>query len=745
MSEGDLTAENSKQWADGCQDYFENKDIAANKQVRKVLGSLKDPRICEWANTDRSRVQALTFEKFMDELRAEFLDEDWEGKTRAEVLAVCQNGHPFRDFFRLLNAKNALLANTPSHFDDAKMQHQLEAGMDKVLTERGNLLKANKIADFKLWIAEMKRVDKLMVAERVQTRAELNEMMKKDRDNGRRNNVLTEPSRRANNASLNSTSAAPSFSLKLTDKEKSLLRDNEGCFKCRRFYTDHQSKDCKSDFPSGLNYKECTQSDANADKKSRQNKKPTNKTVAAVMSSSSRGGGRLSSRSSFRSPSPRHGCSVSLHRSRSTSPRRTTMSPIRREGSYPHSCNSCSRSHSQSPMHPMTAAILGSSANPVGYCAPNGSNVLEGDSSDSNVSAVLFNTVAVVSAREEPKAPLKVPHLFWDAVSVPEGETDVVEIHALLDHGSHLVLIRPEIADSLNLKCHVMPCPKTIQVAVQSEPAESIVLNEYVQLRLSDPSFCWTSQVVRAVIAPHLSVAVLLGLPFLAHNHIVIDHELRTAVDKSSKFDLLHPTPRADSTKCKLPKEKREVTVKDHKRLIKELKSLAIRRQGEHVKLFNTVAAIRTRIECLAAQEELSKLGDKVRVDFKEVFEAIPHLDDLPDDVYCCIKLKDANKTITTRSYSTPRKYRDAWSQLIKQHLDAGQIRPSSLAHMSPAFLIPKSNPNELPRWVNDYRSLNANTVIDAHPLPRIDDILADAAKGKIWSKLDMTNSFFQT
>jgi hypothetical protein len=50
-----------------------------------------------------------------------------------------------------------------------------------------------------------------------------------------------------------------------------------------------------------------------------------------------------------------------------------------------------------------------------------------------------------------------------------------------------------------------------------------------------------------------------------------------------------------------------------------------------------------------------------------------------------------------------------------------------------------------LPRWVNDYRQLNKNMVMDAHPLPRIDDILADCGKGKIWSKIDMTNSFFQT
>jgi hypothetical protein len=100
---------------------------------------------------------------------------------------------------------------------------------------------------------------------------------------------------------------------------------------------------------------------------------------------------------------------------------------------------------------------------------------------------------------------------------------------------------------------------------------------------------------------------------------------------------------------------------------------------------------------------------------------------------------------VKTRSYTTPRKYREAWAILIKQHLDAGRIRPSNSEHASPAFLVPKSDAAVLPRWVNDYRILNTNTILDAHPLPRVDDILADCAKGKIWSKIDMTNSFFQT
>jgi hypothetical protein len=37
------------------------------------------------------------------------------------------------------------------------------------------------------------------------------------------------------------------------------------------------------------------------------------------------------------------------------------------------------------------------------------------------------------------------------------------------------------------------------------------------------------------------------------------------------------------------------------------------------------------------------------------------------------------------------------------------------------------------------------NAVTDSHPLPQVDDILADCAKGKIWATIDMTDSFFQT
>src|SRR5882762_352988 len=245
---------------------------------------------------------------------------------------------------------------------------------------------------------------------------------------------------------------------------------------------------------------------------------------------------------------------------------------------------------------------------------------------------------------------------------------------------------------------------------------------------------------------------MILGLPFLAHNNIVVDASERTVIDKNCNFDLLHPVAPLPP---KPPKQKLKEFFKelqqDRKLVIAELNMVChdrlqhTRFQFESIKPVDPIAAIRQRIEVLAAQKELEQLGSQLKSDFKDVFSQIPHLDDLPTDVYCWIRLKDTSKCVQTRTYSTLRKYCKVWATSIQQHLDAGHIRPSNSAHASPAFIVPKSDPTVLPQWVNDYRVLNANTVLDAHPLPRVDDILADCTKGKIWSKLDMTNSFFQT
>jgi hypothetical protein len=358
-------------------------------------------------------------------------------------------------------------------------------------------------------------------------------------------------------------------------------------------------------------------------------------------------------------------------------------------------------------------------------------------------------------AHNSASAPLSVPHMFWRACALAATTSDdaPAQFDCLIDNGSSLVLIRNSLVNDLSLRRHKLPEPIETELAMREGEKKIIVpLYEYVKLRLSDSSGEYSAKSVRAIIAPNLVSPVILGLPFLTHNSIVVDHASRTVIDKVQSFDLMNPTVRPPPP---LPKKKLREIFKDLQAdrtlMVAELKMVCAERNAiqshkyESVKQVDVVAAVRVRLETLAAQEQLSRMSDAVKDKYSKVFNPIPHVDELPSDVYCRIKLKDASKTITTRTYSSPRKYKDAWATLIQQHLDAGRIRPSNSAHASPAFLVPKADPVVLPRWVNDYRQLNANTVLDAFPLPRVDDILADCAKGKIWSKMDMTNSFFQT
>jgi len=69
-----------------------------------------------------------------------------------------------------------------------------------------------------------------------------------------------------------------------------------------------------------------------------------------------------------------------------------------------------------------------------------------------------------------------------------------------------------------------------------------VKLYEYVKLRLYDSSGEYVAKSVHAIVAPRLVLPIILGLPFLTHNLIVVDHAAHTTIDKVQSFNLMHPT-----------------------------------------------------------------------------------------------------------------------------------------------------------------------------------------------------------
>ena len=78
----------------------------------------------------------------------------------------------------------------------------------------------------------------------------------------------------------------------------------------------------------------------------------------------------------------------------------------------------------------------------------------------------------------------------------------------------------------------------------------------------------------------------------------------------------------------------------------------------------------------------------------------------------------------------------------VRDMLAQGVIQPSTSPWSSPFVLVKKKDGSY--RFCMDYRKLNSVTKIDAHPLPRVDDLL-EALNGKtIFSTLDLRSGYWQ-
>ena len=60
-----------------------------------------------------------------------------------------------------------------------------------------------------------------------------------------------------------------------------------------------------------------------------------------------------------------------------------------------------------------------------------------------------------------------------------------------------------------------------------------------------------------------------------------------------------------------------------------------LQHQDEVVVPLDIVAAIRQHVETLATMDKLKQLRKELVDEFQEVFTPIPHIDNLPMDVYC--------------------------------------------------------------------------------------------------------------
>jgi hypothetical protein len=154
-----------REYVDACRAYFNQKNIAPDMQVRMIVPGIKDYCIRDWITADRERIYALEFDKFIIEFCQGYLADDWEGKTRRELLAMTQGNQSFWNFQVAVKAKNSLLYGTDSYLTEDKLHHRIEVTLEPILAQKCDNKKVQKVIGFREWLTEVKRMDDILRAE----------------------------------------------------------------------------------------------------------------------------------------------------------------------------------------------------------------------------------------------------------------------------------------------------------------------------------------------------------------------------------------------------------------------------------------------------------------------------------------------------------------------------------------------------------------------------------------------------
>ena len=92
--------------------------------------------------------------------------------------------------------------------------------------------------------------------------------------------------------------------------------------------------------------------------------------------------------------------------------------------------------------------------------------------------------------------------------------------------------------------------------------------------------------------------------------------------------------------------------------------------------------------------------------------------------------------------YRLPHSYRAVVRDEISKMLEEGIIEPSKSAWAAPIVLVPKKDGTL--RFCVDYRRLNAETCVDAYPMPRIDDLIDQLGQSKYITTQDLSRGYWQ-
>ncbi|KAF8168734.1 hypothetical protein BJ912DRAFT_808305, partial [Pholiota molesta] len=515
-----------------------------------------EPRLQNWYVTQMDRIDKLSLDEYIAELSAFALDKNWAHHTKQQIHSAKQpENSRFVDWRIEIENLNAILNTSAKKFalSEGALRNVLEANTRASLA----VSLANKPIDASLsyqeWSdevhsrdQELRDEEKRVVAKLIDHRKEHRErktlLQRMDTRQAPYNGAAASSGSRTDQSTAQRTQSLP----KLTDEEKRLLDEHEGCRRCRTFYAGHRGDNC----------------------------------------------------------------------------------PLKETNSWPDA----------SKYKPLTSAMAlaakpGAKRLPVGY-VPLPDLVDDEADNEFDEEDGFYDDDTYAPPLDDPP-PFTMPHFWATFVAIcPSDPNSHVSQKSLLDIGCPSTVISGRLVDKLGL--HRLPLPKK-EDNLSSLSGKPLSSTEYVELVLTQSGGAWRSKVFRAKVNEDLPIPLLLGIPFLHHHRIVIDIEARTALQKDTGHDILNPlvprvvydnepeeepgppdpTPPAPKPTAK-PKPRRKAKETPQAKENREI-----------------LAAIRTRIEAIAFQEELQNRDAAMKLKYADCFPTrLPDVGDMPDHLF---------------------------------------------------------------------------------------------------------------
>ncbi|KAF8169369.1 hypothetical protein BJ912DRAFT_839887, partial [Pholiota molesta] len=232
-----------------------------------------EPRLQNWYVTQMDRIDKLSLDEYIAELSAFALDKNWAHHTKQQIHSAKQpENSRFVDWRIEIENLNAILNTSAKKFalSEGALRNVLEANTRSSLA----VSLANKPIDASLsyqeWSDEVHSRDQELRDEEKRVVAKLIDHRKEHRE--RKTLLQRMDTRQApySGAAASSGSRTDSQSTaqraqslpKLTDEEKRLLDEHEGCRRCRIFYAGHRGDNCPlketNSWPDASKYKPLT-------------------------------------------------------------------------------------------------------------------------------------------------------------------------------------------------------------------------------------------------------------------------------------------------------------------------------------------------------------------------------------------------------------------------------------------------------------------------------------------------------